>query len=84
MMRTACMRLIRRCYESGIIDEVKKRECESFISTEEFHVHVRNLTMMVLLPRKLHIDDDTQAAYLRAAVSRVRFKLQKQKIISDR
>ena len=81
MMRTACMRLIRQCYESGIIDEVKRRQCEEFISAEESHVHIRNLTMMVLLPRKLHVDDETQAAYLRAAISRVRFKLQKQKII---
>ena len=72
MMRTSCLRLIRECNQFGIIDDQKKIECEEFISSEKVHVHIRNLTMMILLPRKLHMDDDTQAAYLRAAVSRVR------------
>ena len=72
MMRTSCLRLIRQCHQMGIIDDEKKRECEEFISSEEAHVHIRNLTIMILLPRKLHMDDNTQGAYLRAAVSRVR------------
>ena len=72
MMRISCLRLIRQCHQLGIIDDETKSECEEFISSETVHVHLRNLTMMILLPRKLHVDDDTQGAYLRAAVSRVR------------
>ena len=72
MMRTSWLRLIRQWHRLGMIDDEKKRNCEWFISSEEVHVHLRNLTMMILLPRKLHMDDNTQGAYLRAAVSRVR------------
>ena len=75
MMRTSCLRLIQQCHQLSIINDWKKIKCEEFISREEVHVHLRNLTMMILLPRKLHMDDNTQGAYLRAAVSRVRFKL---------
>ena len=42
-------------------------------SLKSFHVQVRNMIMMILVPRKLHVDDCTQAAYLEAAVSRVSF-----------
>ena len=80
MMRTSCLRLIRQCYEMGVIDDWKKRNCEKFVLSEKVHVHLRNLTMMILLPRKLHMDDDTQGAYLRAAVSRVRNKKNKLKV----
>ena len=71
MLRVSCLRLIRQCHELSIIYDEQKRNCEEFISSEAVHVHIRNLTMMILLPRKLHMDDDTQGAYLRAAVSRV-------------
>ena len=40
---------------------------------EKVHRIIVNLLMMVLVPRKLHTDDESQAGYLRAAVSRVRF-----------
>ena len=48
------------------MDELLKK-----ISEEKVHVELRNLIMMILLPKKLHIDDNSQAAFLRAAVSRV-------------
>ena len=38
----------------------------------EVHQQIRNLIAMILLPKKLHKNDESQAAYLRAAVSRVR------------
>ena len=72
MMRTSCMRLIRQCHRLGIINDQEKRLCEEFILSEKVHVQMRNLAMMILLPRKLHVDDDTQGAYLRAAISRVK------------
>lgn len=67
----AMILIIRRCFEIGLIDEVKRDHCLQYVSKEEFHVEVRNLIMMILLPKKLHVDDQSQAAYLRAAVSRV-------------
>ena len=48
------------------------KRCLEYINEERTHVHLRNLVMMVLLPKKLHFDGEHQAAYLRAAVSRVR------------
>ena len=47
------------------------QRCLDYISEEKVHVELRNLIMMILLPKKLHVDDDKQAAFLRAAVSRV-------------
>lgn len=71
MLRTSCKLLIEQCHQYGLVDEERKENCYEYITREEVHVEVRNLTMMILLPRKLHMDDDTQAAFVRAAVSRV-------------
>ena len=43
-----------------------------WINDSSFHVETRNAILMILVPRQLHVDDDSQAAFLRAAVSRVR------------
>ena len=66
--------LVRRCHEIGLIDQAKMNDCLSHISKEEVHVELRSLIMMILLPKKLHVDDSSQAAFLRAAVSRVNSK----------
>ena len=71
MLRTSTKLLIRRCHEIGLIDEAKMYHCFQYISKEEVHVELRNLILMVLLPKKLHVDDASQDAFLRAAVSRV-------------
>ena len=71
MLRTSCLLLIRLCVESGFITQTKKERCEKKILSEETHAKIRNLLMMVLLPKKMHTDDETQGAFLRAAVSRV-------------
>lgn len=71
MLRSSCLLLIDTCFQHGLIEEGKRRSCCEYIQEEKTHVEIRNLIMMVLLPRKLHMDDNTQAAYLRAAVSRV-------------
>ena len=68
------MLLIESCYRHNLIDNQRKEDCQKYIQSEKTHVEIRNLIMMLLLPRKLHIDDNTQGAYLRAAVSRVRQK----------
>ena len=62
---------IRRCHDNGVIDQAKMKKLLGEISEEKVHVELRNLTMMILLPKKLHVDDTSQAAFLRAAVSRV-------------
>ena len=72
MVRTECRRLIKHLFEHGKIDKKKMNKCLEYINKEENHVEIRNLIMMVLLPKKLHFDSDHQAAFLRAAVSRVR------------
>ena len=71
MLRVSCKLLIEQCYQCELIDDQRKKECQELITSESFHVEIRNLTMMILLPRKLHMDDETQAAFVRAAVSRV-------------
>ena len=63
--------LIRHCNELQLIDRSDMIRCLKHISSEEVHCHIRNLIMMVLLPKQLHLDSSNQAAYLRAAVSRV-------------
>ena len=71
MLRTSTKLFIRRCYEIGVINEDKMKKLLDYIDDGEVHVELRNLIMMILLPKKLHIDDNFQAAFLRAAVSRV-------------
>lgn len=71
MLRTSCIILIRRLYEIGHIDKEIKKRCEEYIHQEKVHVEIRNLLMMILLPKKLHVDGEHQAAFVRAAVSRV-------------
>ena len=58
-------------FEAGKIDEKRKQECLKYIKEDDVHRKIRNLIAMILLPKKLHTNDDSQAAYLRAAVSRV-------------
>lgn len=71
MIRASCKLLIYECHKCVLISDEKMKDCLEFITSERTHVEIRNLTMMILLPRKLHIDDESQAAFLRAAVSRV-------------
>ena len=71
MLRASCTVLIKQLCEAGEIDEYKKGECLEFISNENNHEKIRNLIAMILLPKKIHLSDESQAAYLRAAVSRV-------------
>ena len=72
MIRTECRRLINHLFRHGEINEETKNLCLKYINREDVHVMIRNLVMMVILPKKLHFDSEHQAALLRAAVSRVR------------
>ena len=72
MLRTSCVIFLRHCYEKGLIDDKRKEELVKYIREEWVHVELRNLLMMVLVPKPLHEDGPRQAAYLRATVSRVR------------
>ena len=58
-------------YTENKINRAKYEECLWFISRDKVHVEMRNLIMMVLLPKKLHFDDNSQSAFLRAAISRM-------------
>ena len=71
MLRGSCRILINKLFEAGKIDEKRKYECLEFIMRDRAHQDIRNLIAMILLPKKLHKNDKSQAAYLRAAVSRV-------------
>ena len=54
-----------------VVNEEKKDELQHRINHERAHVEIRNLIMLILLPKKLHFDGNHQAAFIRAAVSRV-------------
>ena len=71
MIRASCTVLIKKLFEAGKIDDERKEECLEYITSAENHCKIRNLIAMILLPKKLHANDDSQAAYLKAAVSRV-------------
>ena len=71
MIRASCSILIKKLFEAGKIDQERKKECLDEIMSEENHRVIRNLIAMILLPKKIHKNDDSQTAYLRAAVSRV-------------
>ena len=71
MIRASCSILIKRLFEAGKITQQRRDECLEFILSDENHDKIRNLIAMILVPKKLHTNDDSQAAYLRAAISRV-------------
>ena len=76
MIRAECTRLIKYLFQNGKINEEKKNECLEVINEEDTHKDIRNLVLMILLPKRLHFDGAHQAAFLRAAVSRVtKFKI---------
>ena len=68
MLGTSCTILIKELFKAGKINEERKEECLQWIQSDKNHQKIRNLIAMILLPKKLHVDDDSQAAYLRAAV----------------
>ena len=72
MIQAECTRFIKFLFENGKINEEKKIDCLDYINKEDTHKVIRNLIMMILLPKRLHFDGAHQAAFLRAAVSRVR------------
>ena len=79
MIRNSCRVMIEDLKKNGVIDGLKNEydediyeSCIEMINDSSFHVQTRNAILMILVPRQLHVDDKSQAAFLRAAVSRVR------------
>ena len=66
MLRTSCRILIKKLFLEKKIDRKRKEKCLEFINGPEVHQEIRNLIAMILLPKKLHENDESQAAYLRA------------------
>ena len=73
MIRNSCRVMIENLKKNGIIDEDIYDFCMKMINDSLFHVETRNAILMILVPRHLHVDDESQTAFLRAAVSRVRY-----------
>ena len=71
MLKASCTILVNQMFDCGKISEGTKNDLLEFITEEKTHEKIRNLIAMILLPKKLHINDQSQSAYLRAAVSRV-------------
>ena len=71
MLRASITILIKKLYFARKIDEKRKKECLKEIADPVNHMIIRDLIAMILLPKKLHENDESQAAYLKAAVSRV-------------
>ena len=71
MLRASCSILIKTLRAEEKIDEKRETECLKFVMKPENHRTIRNLVAMILLPKQLHKNDKSNAAYLRAAVSRV-------------
>ena len=71
MLRGSVKILIKKLFEAGKFDEDRREDCLEYIMSAENHQEIRNLIAMILLPKKLHENDESQDAYLKAAVSRV-------------
>merc|ERR1719343_348645 len=71
MLRASTKILIKTMFKAGKINEERKKTCLRWISNDKTHKEIRNLIAMILLPKKLHKNDESQAAYLKAAVSRI-------------
>ena len=71
MIRAECRRLVNYLFENGKINTETKEKALKYFDKKDCHAEIRNLIMCILLPKRLHIDGKHQAAFLRAAVSRV-------------
>ena len=71
MIRASCTILIKKLFDAGKIDDGRKQKCLEYMTRAENHRQIRNLIAMILLPKKLHVNDESQSAYLKAAISRV-------------
>lgn len=72
MLHVSCIRLIRECANLRRITENTRTRLENEINHDvQFHVHCRNLIMMVVLPKPIHRDTYRQSEFLKTAVSRV-------------
>jgi len=54
-----------------------EREMSSRISSATF-VEIRNLLLMTIIPKRIHVKDELHAAYLKAAIVRVRYLIYNQ------
>ena len=79
MLSVTCLVLLKACCEDGIIDQDKfdslKLKVKESGAGSKFHVHCRNLIMMVVLPKPIHRDTHRQSEHLKVAISRVRFEI---------
>ena len=73
MLRVSCRRLLKQCFSNGAIDDKELKRLRKMLSSDKFHKETRTLLMMTILPRTLHEDSPKQAAYIKAALSRVIF-----------
>ena len=71
MLRASCKILIKKLHEARKIDENRKEACLEWIKKDENHRDIRNLIAMVLLPKKMHKNDESQTDNLEAAIFRV-------------
>ena len=71
MIRAECRRNIKFLFRNRMISETTQKGCFDYMSNEQIHTEMRNLLMIILLPKKLHENGPGQSAHLRAAISRV-------------
>ena len=82
MLRASCSILIKELFESGMIDQKRREKCLKFIMSEESHRKIRNLLAMLILPKRIQDNDNSDgnenddSAFIRAAVSRVSYTLE--------
>ena len=43
--------------------------------SSETYLEIRNLLLMTVIPKRIHVKDDLQSAYLKAAIVRVRYQM---------
>ena len=72
MLRMSCRQFLNQCRDTGFIAKNDYKKLEKSLLHEGFHTETRTLLMMTLMPRMLHKDSVKQAAYIKAALIRVR------------
>ena len=83
MIRAECRRNIKFLFRNKMISEAMQKDCLDYMSNEQTHTEMRNLLMIILLPKKTHTSGSDQSAFLRAAISRVSLILSNSKLIDS-
>lgn len=71
MLRHSWRFFLRHLLDEELITNKEYKEEYAYVNSNDVFKEIKNLLMLMIVPKKMHIGDTSQAAYLKAAISRL-------------